>query len=114
LNDLKPERKDDASEKDRQTHEQLVLHDIESPATPGVVVDVECQKINDSQDSEGQISTESKYELTIVEKAIWLIINVVHVLPYCVVLGYWCFVYKYGEFLNHRIVLLKHLNLSSS
>lgn len=41
--------------------------------------------------------------LTCLEKAIWILMNVVHVLPYCVVLGYWGVVYKYGEF-RHNLL----------
>jgi hypothetical protein len=52
---------------------------------------------------EPQESTTIK--LTYLEKFVWILINIVHVLPYCVVLGYWCFVYKYSKFVfNFKIM----------
>lgn len=44
----------------------------------------------------------------ILEKIIWVLMNVSHVLPHVVSFGYWIFVYKYGRLLK---VSLNHIIL---
>jgi len=91
LNSLQPETGD----KDKTTREQLVNDDIESGVKQSdqVAVDVVGRNISNA---DHQSDSSDSSQITILEKTIWILINAVQVIPYCVVLGYWCFVYKPG------------------
>lgn len=86
-----------------EKQQQNGYQNLTSQQNPAAEQDVEKQRGSQGSVKMGTMVNNSEtppelklLPLTYLEKGVWILMNVVHVLPYCVVLGYWTVVYKYG------------------
>ncbi|XP_035709787.1 uncharacterized protein LOC110851656 [Folsomia candida] len=101
-----------------EKQQQNGYQNLTSQQNPAAEQDVEKQRGSQGSVKMGTMVNNSEtppelklLPLTYLEKGVWILMNVVHVLPYCVVLGYWTVVYKYDpdqptceRFKSHYIV----------